>query len=222
MSGEITGKYLFNSDKCEERNIPNEISGFRKQRFFLLSILFLSLCGTIVFGTLENPFHYTFSKIGNYFPYREWYILWAVVIGISVHIASVCLFRIEKYRRKYAFVCIACATFFLIVTALIPSIKEEMYFWHIVHKWTTFFYVMSMLVALHPFVLFLGRTKPLLWVILRNWELLILLGSMSSLIIQGKTGIFELWFIIMTISLLMYLVVVLYRDKIEKLENRND
>jgi hypothetical protein len=220
MFEELISKMLYYGEKPADRDIRTIILKFRRQRFVILGILSLSLLATIAFGTLENPFHYTFSKIGNYFPYREWYILWAVVIGVSVHIASVCLFRLENYRHQYAYISIACATFFLIITALIPSVKEEMYFWHIVHKWTTFFYVMSMLVALHPFVLFLGRTKPRLWVILRNWELLILFGSMSSLIIQGKTGIFEIWFIIMTISLLIYLVLVLYRDKIEKLENR--
>lgn len=195
-----------------------EIKAQRKKRAFLLVLLLLALAGTIYYGTLKNPFEYTFSKIGNYFPYREWYIVWAVFTGLAIQIAVLGLFKIEKYPVKFAGLSIRFATFFLIVTAIIPSACAEMYFWHVVHKWTTFFYVISSIAALHPFMLFPGRTKPRLWVILKNWEWLILIGSMSSLIIQGKTGIIELWFIVMTLSLLIYLVLVLHRDKIQNLK----
>ncbi|MDD4962003.1 MAG: hypothetical protein PHX07_07175 [Candidatus Marinimicrobia bacterium] len=202
------------------RNQEALLNAIRKLNFrrnVLVVLLFLALVATLIYGTLEDPFQYTFSKIGNYFHYREWYILWAVYVGLAIQTAALCLFRLEQYPARYAYISIYCATFFLIVTALIPSLKEEMFIWHVIHKWTTFFYVMSTLTALHPFVLYLGRTKPRLWILLRNWELLILIGSMSSLIIQGQTGIFELWFIVMALSLLGYLVIVLHRHKIEKL-----
>lgn len=197
--------------------IRTEIKKHRSIRILLLLLLLTALVGTFIYGTLENPFEYTFSKIGNYFPYREWYIVWAIFTGFAIQTVVLRLFKIEKYPPKSAGVLIRCATFFLIITAIIPSLPEKMYVWHIIHKWTTFFYVISTICALHPFVLFLGRTKPHLYSLLAGWEWLILIGSMSSLIIQGKTGIFELWFIVMTISLLIYLVLILHRDKIQNL-----
>lgn len=203
----------------DQEILANAIRKQRLRRNVLVLLLLLALVATMVYGTLEDPFRYTFSNIGNYFPYREWYILWAVYVGLVIQTVSLCLFRLEQYSARYAHISIYCATFFLIVTALIPSLKEEMFAWHVIHKWTTFFYVMSTLTALHSFVLYLGRTKPRLWILLRNWELLILIGSMSSLIIQGQTGIFELWFIVMALSLLGYLVIVLRGHKIVKLQN---
>lgn len=198
--------------------IHTEIKKHRSTRILLLLLLLAALAGTLIYGTLKNPFEYTFSKIGNYFPYREWYIVWAIFTGFAIQAATLRLFKIEKYPPKSAGIFIRCATFFLIITAIIPSIPEEMFFWHVLHKWTTFFYVISTIAALHPFILFLDRTKPYLRSLLTSWEWLILIGSMSSLIIQGKTGIFELWFIVMTISLLIYLVLILHRDKIQNLK----
>jgi hypothetical protein len=210
-------------NKRTQAVLHEEIHRQRRSRLCLVVLLLFTLTATLVYGTLKDPFHYTFSRIGNDFPYREWYIVWALVTALTIQITAIRLFRLEKYPYGYAYVSIRCASFFLIVTALIPSLPEQMHVWHIIHKWTTFFYVISTIIALHPFVLFLGRTKPRLWIILKNWEWLILIGSMSSLIIQGKTGIFELWFIIMTLSLLMYLVVVLHGDRLEKLNNyRNE
>ncbi|MBW6457991.1 MAG: hypothetical protein K0B52_02395 [FCB group bacterium] len=215
MSEETAHKKV-DTDKEE---ILHQIQDLRRQFLLVMSLLMLTVGGTIVFGTLENPFHYTFSKIGNYFPYREWYIIWAILTGVSVQIAVVFMFKLENYEKLFPRICIYSATFFLIVTALIPSLRVEMPFWHAVHKWTTFFYVMSMIFALCPYLYSLTLKKPHLQTILRNWALLILIGSMSSLIIQGQTGIFELWFIILTVLLLSFLAFRLYRDKINGLKD---
>lgn len=216
MSEEIVQKQV----DTDRHVIFKQIRTYRWQFVLVMSLLMLTLMGTIVFATLENPLHYTFSKIGNYFPYREWYILWAVLTGISVQIAVIFLFKLENYEKIFPQVSIYCATFFLIVTALIPSLKDEMPFWHAVHKWTTFLYVMSMIFALCPYLYSLTRKKPRLHIVLRNWAFLILIGSMSSLIIQGQTGIFELWFIVLTLLLLCFLAFMLYREKIDKLKAR--
>ena len=113
------------------------------------------------------------------------------------------------------------ASFFLIITAIIPSIKEQLPFWHVLHKWTTFFYVMSMITALHPFFVWLGRKIPRLKILLRNWQLIILSGSLISLLLQGQTGVFELWFFWGLGTLLIYLSWILFTEQIDKME-RNE
>ena len=53
----------------------------RKQRMFIVSFLLFALVLTIAFGTLEDPFRYTLSNIGNRFGWgpRIMFIIWAVI-----------------------------------------------------------------------------------------------------------------------------------------------
>jgi hypothetical protein len=75
-----------------------------------------------------------------------------------------------------------------------------------------------MLTAQHPFFVWLARKIPRIKKLLRNWQLIILIGSMSSLIIQGQTGIFELWFFLGLGTLLIYLAWILFTEKIDEIE----
>ena len=78
-----------------------------------------------------------------------------------------------------------------------------------------------MITALFPFFIWLGRKIPRLKVLLRNWQLIILIGSLTSLVIQGQTGIFELWFFWGLGTLMIYLCWILFTEQIEKME-RNE
>jgi len=193
----------------------------RQERFWAIVLLIIAVLVTTFYGTLKNPFINTFSRIGNYFSYRGLYIIWAIVISICIHTATILIFKLTGYPRKWGYLALVLSSFFLIITAIIPSIKEELHFWHVLHKWTTFFYVMSMLTAQHPFFVWLARKVPRIKVLLRNWQLIILCGSMSSLLIQGQTGIFELWFFMGLGTLLIYLCWILFTEQIEKME-RNE
>ena len=48
-------------------NIQKELTVQRKTRTFVMSLLLAALIFTFVYGTLENPFTYTLSNIGNFF-----------------------------------------------------------------------------------------------------------------------------------------------------------
>ena len=190
----------------------------RRSRFWAILLLIIALLATTIYATLKNPFINTFSRIGNYYSYRLLYIMWAIVVSTCIHTATILMFKLTGYPRKWGYLALALASFFLIITAIIPSIKEQLPFWHTLHKWTTFFFVMSMLTAQHPFFVWLARNIPRIKILLRNWQLIILCGSMASLLIQGQTGIFELWFFLGLGALLTYLSWILYTEKIEKAE----
>lgn len=192
-----------------------EAQRLKRDRFRAVVLISVAIVGTTIYAMLKNPFVNTFSKIGNYFGYRSLYIFWAIMVSFCIQSATLLLFKLTGYPRKWGYWALALSTFFLIVTAIIPSIKEELLFWHRLHKWTTFFYVMSMLTAQHPYFVWLARKIPRLRTLLRNWQLIVLIGSMSSLLIQGQTGIFELWFFWGLGSLLLYLSWILFTEKIE-------
>ena len=204
------------NSRADYQQMLDEVNKLRQERFIAISLLLIILLITMVYGTLKNPFIHTFSKIGNYFSYRTWYIAWAVTVSFCMHTTTILLFRLGKYTSKLGYGGIACASFFLIITAIIPSLKEQLPLWHVIHKWTTFFYVMSMITSLYPFFIYLSRKIPRLKVLLRNWQLLILIGSLTSLIIQGQTGIFELWFYFSLVTLMLYLSWTLFTEAINK------
>lgn len=194
----------------------------REKMVVLLSVL-SSLIFTLIFACLKNPFNYTFSKIGNYFGYRGLYISWGILTGFCFQFAGLKLFKLTRYNKLYAYIALSLASFFLIVTTLIPSIQGKWPTLHILHKWTTFFYVMSMITAFHSFFIFLAQQRSNLIIILRNWQLIILSGSIASLLIQGQTGIFELWFFLGLGTLLIYLTCTLYEKEIRRtLNNEQD
>ncbi len=214
-----------NRSKTSSINSENNYSALfdiairlRRERFWAISLVLIIMLATIFYGTLKNPFTNTFSKSGNYYGYRGLYIIWAFTISFCLQTTSVLLFKLTKYDKKWAFWALSFASFFMITTALIPSLKEKGFFLHALHKWTTFFFVMSLVAALHPFFVWLGRKIPRIKILLRNWQLLILIGSMTSLIIQGQTGIFELWFFLGLGTLLIYLCWILFTEKIEEAE----
>jgi hypothetical protein len=77
----------------------------RRIRMFVMSILLAALLVTVVYGTLENPLEYTLSNIGNFFDYRLFFIIWAIITGIAIQSSIVALFKLEEYvpKTKYLF-----------------------------------------------------------------------------------------------------------------------
>jgi len=206
------------TSSIERNEFQQAAERLRHERFWSISLILILLLATVIFGTLKNPFTNTFSRIGNYYGYRGLYIAWAILIGFCLQTASILLFKLTGFNKKWAYWALSLTSFFIIVTALIPSFKEKWFFLHAMHKWTTFLFVMSMVTAFHPFLVWLSRKIPKLKTLLRNWQLLILGGSLTSLLIQGQTGIFELWFFLGLGSLMIYLSWILFTEKIEKAE----
>ncbi|MDZ7796101.1 MAG: hypothetical protein U5N56_03245 [Candidatus Marinimicrobia bacterium] len=186
------------------------------ERAISAALLTFILIFTLIYGTLEDPFIYSFSNIGNYFPYRELYIFWGFITGFTLYFSVISLFKLENYQETYARLSILGVPFFITVTAMIPSLGS-MPFWRDVHRWTTFFFVMCMIFSIHPFLLDLADRKPYLSPLLMKWQFTILAGCMLLLILQGQTGMFELWFFVMTCSLLIYLVWFLFSEALEKI-----
>ncbi len=194
-----------------------ELTRQRRIRIAIMSFLLVSLLFTLVFGSLENPFVYTFSNIGNFFTYRILFIIWAIICGLSIQISLLTLFKLEKYEGKIKYVFVALATVFLVLTAIIPALKDKYPFWHLIHTAFAGFHALFLLLALFPFVTWLSRENPRLRIVLRIWMAVIWVGSVMTLVFFGKSGLFELWFFITNIVFLLYLSLVLFEEKIIKL-----
>ncbi len=188
----------------------------RRTRIFVMSVLLLTLIVTAIYGTLENPFKYTLSNIGNFFTYREIFIIWAVIAGFSIQTAAVSLFKLEKYEQKISFTLIIYASITLVLTAIIPALKDLFPFWHFVHVLTSVNYGLLLVLGLFPFVRYISQGNPRLRKINRIWQYTIVGGSFLSILVFGMSGIFEIWFIATTTIFLLYLSLVLYEEDIVK------
>ncbi|MFA6801685.1 MAG: hypothetical protein WCR19_06215, partial [Acholeplasmataceae bacterium] len=115
----MTIDYLQVVEELQKKNlfdIQKELTKQRRTRTLIMSMLILSLIFTFIFGTLENPFTYTLSNIGNFFHYRLLFIIWAIVSGIAIEITLITLIRLEHYTDLKTYIFIYLATFFLIAT----------------------------------------------------------------------------------------------------------
>jgi len=189
----------------------------RRLRILVMSLLMASLMLTVVYGTLENPFQYTFSNIGNFFDYRIFFIVWAIVSGLAIQVSIVALFRLENYKAKSSYLFVGLAAFFLVLTSLIPALKDIYPFWHWLHTACAIVFALFMLLSLIPYVLFISRENPRLRLVLKLWMVVIWIGSLFPLILFGTSGLFELWFFVSLIIWLLYLSLVLFEEKIVKL-----
>ena len=207
-------KHPETENKREE--ILRDLYKQRRNRIIVMSLLLLTLLITVIYGTLENPFLYTLSNIGNFFNYRYIFILWAIVTGICIQASCVALYKLENFRHKRSYTFIVYASVFLILTAVIPALKDRFPFWHYVHTFTAFYYALFLILSLQPFTHHISRETPRLKTFIRNWEYVILGGSFLAIIIFRKSGIFEIWFIITITLFLLYLSIALYEEHIVK------
>ena len=129
-----------------------ELSKQRHLRIYIMSMLLFALLLTVVFGFLENPFVYTFSNIGNFFTYRILFIIWACVSGLSIQVAIFSLFKLEYYKNKTKYYFVGLSVFFLILTAIVPALKDIYPFWQIVHTVSAGLHALFLLLALFPLV----------------------------------------------------------------------
>ncbi len=188
----------------------------RRNRMIVMSGLLITLIMTAIYGTLENPFQYTLSNIGNFFSYREVFIIWAIIAGASIQTACVSLFRLEKFEQRHAFTFIIYASIAILATAVIPALKDKFPFWHFVHVLTSIFYALFLILGLQPFLHFVSRENPRLRKIIAAWQYVIVGGGFLSILLFGMSGIFEIWFIASVTVFLLYLSLILYEENIVK------
>lgn len=189
----------------------------RRLRIIVMSVLVAALLLTAVYGTLENPFIYTFSNIGNFFDYRVLFIVWSIVSGLSIQMCLLALFRLEQYQARAKYTFVALSSIFLVLTAVIPALKDIYPFWHLLHTIFAGIHALFLLLSMVPFVNWISRENPRLEKVLKLWMIIIWIGSLLPLIIFGKSGLFELWFFVTVILFLLYLSLILFEEKIVKL-----
>lgn len=198
------------------QNVIENLRIQRRNRIIVMSLLLLTLIMTVIYGTLENPFKYTLSNIGNFFTYREFFIFWAIITGVSIQTSCVALFKLEDFRHKHSYTLIIYASIFLVLTAIIPALKEKFPFWHFVHILTSINYALFLILGLQPFFRYINKKNPRLRKIIAIWQYVIIGGSFLAVIIFGMSGIFELWFIASITLFLLYLSLILYEENIIK------
>lgn len=211
LKQELIEKDLFEQQK--------DLTRFRNQRVWVMSFLLFALVFTIIFGTLESPFDYTLSNIGNHFSseYRFMFIIWALTCALAIQFAIVSLIRLEEYRSKNCQTFVILASISLIATGIIPAVIEDQPFWHAVHTITSVLTALFLLLSLVPFVRFLSRENPRMRIVISIWLIIIWIGSILMLIFFGKTGMFEIWFFVANILFLLYLSLNLFEEKIIKI-----
>jgi len=222
----MEGPYSIDKDRIKQELIDKHLFGQqaeltkqRRLRTAVMSVLLFALIYTLIFGTLENPFVYTLSNIGNLFDYRLFFIIWAIVSGLAIQASVIALFRLEHYYRKSGYIFVGLAAFFLVITAIIPALSELYPFWLLIHTVCAGIHAVFMLMTLIPYVAYVSKNNPRLRLILMIWMLVIVAGSIVALILFGKSGMFELWFFATTILFLLYLSLILFEEKIVKLSS---
>jgi len=198
-------------------DIQKELTKQRQTRTLIMSLLLSAFVFTFIYGTLENPFSYTLSNIGNFFSYRLLFIIWTIVSGAAIEIAVITLIKLENYKDKQTIYYIYLATFFLIATGLIPALKEDYPFWHWMHVASSVLLSLFYTLSVIPFSLWISKENPRLRQIVFSWLMVIWLGSISMVIIFKHSAMFEIWFFATMILYVLYLSLILFEEKIIKI-----
>lgn len=198
-------------------DIQTSLMNERAKRTIVMTLLLSALLFTIVFGTIENPFQYTFSKIGNRFTVtnRIFFIVWSAYTGFAIQSSVLALFRLEKYHNKRHYIFIYIATGFLIITALAPSL-DQLPFWTSIHLYAAGLFALFLSLGFYPFILNVARSNPRLRHTVYVWLSVTWGGGISLYFILGNTGVFEIWFFGLFIVFLLYLSLTLFEEIIVK------
>ncbi len=203
-------------DTNENLIIKRQLLRERRARITVMSLLLAALLFTFVFGTLQNPIEYTFSKIGNRFDNRILFIVWALFTGFTIQFSTIQLFRLERYSLSKAYKYIIIATVFLIISAIIPALEEKYPFWTWVHIVAAGLFFVFLTLSLYPFMKFVSKESPRLRQVILSWTIIIWGGVIFWVILYGNSGIFELWGFGAILIFLLYLSLTLFEERIVK------
>ena len=202
--------------KIDEKYIQKQLIHERQIRITIMSLLLSALLFTTIYGTLQNPFQYTFSKIGNRFDNRVLFIVWAIFTGLSIQTSIIALFRLEKYNNVIAYRLIIIATIFLVTSSITPALAELYPIWTWIHIITAASYGLLLSLGMAPFMMSVSKENPRLRLVIKIWAGVIWIGSVFWMMILGNTGIFELWGFGTVIIFLLYLSLTLFEERIVK------
>ena len=206
---ELTQKQVF--------QIQKELLKERRTRIVVMTLLLSALVFTAIYGTIQNPFQYTFSKIGNRFTFanRILFIVWSSYTGFAIQSSVLALFNLEKYKNKMHLTFILISVIFLVFTAAAPSLPD-LQFWTWVHLITAGLFALFITLGFYPFVFWVARENPRIKRIIYIWVTVTWGGAIGFYFLLGNTGMFEIWFFILFIVFLLYLSLSLFEEKIVK------
>ena len=200
----------------DEVYIQEKLLNERRIRITIMSLLLGALLFTAIYGTLQDPFQYTFSKIGNRFNNRVLFIVWAIFTGGAIQTSVLALFRLEQYYSKFAYRSVVIGTIFLVISAITPALAETYPIWTWMHVITAGLYGIFLSFGVTPFIMSVSKENPRLRTVIKVWAIVCWAGSIAWMFILGNTGIFELWFFGSVILFLLYLSLTLFEEKIVK------
>ncbi len=180
--------------------------------FAIITIPILSL----LFAAKESPFDYTLSQIGNYFDWdhRKDFIIWGIVTGGCFVFYIRYLFKKVHFQNKRANLWLVLSNVFLVLTVITPSIKDVFPIFTRLHMLFSIAFAVSLVLSTAFFIQYLGEVDEEISARSLKWMLIIVGGSILSLFIFGKTGIFELFFLISFSIFLLSLGIWLRKDEL--------
>ena len=218
LDSNINNDDLSVNSEIIDRNIQikKQLLKERRARITIMSLLLSALLFTVIYGTLENPFEYTFSKIGNRFDNRVLFIVWALFTGFTIQFSVIQLFRLEKYSLSKAYKYIFISTGFLISSSIAPALEEIYPFWTWFHIITAGLFGLFITLSVTPFMRYVSKENPRLREVIKYWIIIIWGGSVFWMVLLGNTGIFELWGLGSLLVFLLYLSLTLFEEQIVK------
>ena len=201
----------------DRKEIHNKLLIERRTRITIMTLLLSALIFTIIYGTLQNPFQYTFSKIGNRFDpsLRIIFITWSIYTGFAIQGSILALFRLENYKVKWGYRFIIIGTIFLMLTAVLPSL-DKWPFWQNMHIVAGGVFALFITLGVIPFLRWVARENIRLRQSVYIWITVIWIGSISFMLIFGNTGLFELFFFCTFIIFLLYITLSLFEEEVIK------
>ena len=208
-------KLSINIEDTEENLIiKRQLLRERRARITVMSLLLAALLFTVLYGTIQDPFQYTFSKIGNRFDNRILFIIWAMFTGLTIQFSVISLFRLERYSLKKAYKYIITATGFLILSSLAPALEETYPFWTWFHIIAAGLFMLFLTLSIAPFMKYVSKENPRLRLVIKVWTVIIWGGSVFWMLLLGNVGIFELWGFGSVLVFLLYLSLTLFEERI--------
>lgn len=199
------------------RKIQEKLLLERRTRITMMILLLAALIFTIIYGTIQNPFQYTFSKIGNRFDpaLRYVFITWSLFTGLAIQASIIALFKLENYENRRHYLFIYVGVLFLVLTALLPSLDKWPLFQDL-HIVAGVVFALFITMGFLPFMRWVAMENPRLRRSVYIWLGVIWVGSISFMIIFGNTGLFELFFFCTFIIFLLYITLSLFEEQIIK------
>jgi len=174
-----------------------------KALFAFLSILIVPIY-TIKFGTIESPFEYTLSNIGNFFGHNTSFVLWGIVTGICLAMYLLYTFKKLDYTNKKSRGYLIASNVFLLLTVLTPAMKDIMPFIYFIHVVNSILFPLFLIASIMLFVQYFSIRNKRFGKLAYALLLATVATPILMLFFMGLNGLVEiLFFVCISIFLLI-------------------